>query len=96
MSEDERHEMLRTAGEAHAGHSEIAFKLRRRLTPKSPALKAAIRAEREAFRLKLELQRLDIEDPEQAQGRSPLPEVRRGGKVADMEQLLLLLDGEAS
>ena len=57
-------EMVSTAAEAHAGLSEIAFKLRRRLTPKSPALKAAIRAEREAFRLKRELQGLDIEGPE--------------------------------
>ena len=64
MSEDERQEMVSTAAEAHASLSEIAFKLRRRLTPKSPALKAAIRAEREAFRLKRELQGLDIEGPE--------------------------------
>jgi hypothetical protein len=52
--------------------------LRWELTPKGPALKAAIKAERETFRLKRELGRLDIEDPEPAQGRESLPEVRRG------------------
>ena len=56
MSEDERQEMVRTIAEAHSG-LEIAFKLRRELTSKAPALKAAIKAEQEAFRLKRELQR---------------------------------------
>ncbi len=60
---------------------------RRELTPKAPALKAAIKAERETFRLKRELQRLAMEDPEPAQGRGSLPEVRRGGKVIDVDQL---------
>ena len=41
-----------------------------------------------AFRLKRELQRLDIEDLEQAKGRESLSEVRRGGKAVDVGQLL--------
>ena len=68
MTQDEQQNLLRTVAEAHAGLSEVAFKLRREVTPKAPALKAAIKAERETFRLKLELQRLDIEDLEQAKG----------------------------
>ena len=88
MNEDERQRLLETVAEAHGGLSEIAFKLRRELTTKAPALKAAIKAEREIFRLKRELQRLNIEDLEQAKGRTSLPEVRRGGKVVDVGQLL--------
>ena len=88
MNEDERQRLLETVAEAHGGLSEIAFKLRRELTTKAPALKAAIKAEREIFRLKRELQRLNIEDLEQAKGRTSLLEVRRGGKVVDVDQLL--------
>ena len=88
MTEDERQNLLERVAEAHGGLSEVAFKLRRELTPKSPALKAAIKADREIFRLKRELQRLDVEDLEQAKGRTSLPEVRRGGKVVDVDQLL--------
>ena len=87
MTQDEQQNLLGTVSEAHTGLTEVAFKLRRELTPKSPALKAAIKAEREAFRLKRELERLDIQDPEPAQGREPLPEVRRGGKVVDIDRL---------
>ncbi len=57
MTEDELQELVETVAEAHAGLSEVAFKLRRELTPKGPALKAAIKAERETFRLKRELGR---------------------------------------
>ena len=81
MSEDERQEMVRTIAAAHAGLREVAFKLRRQLTPKAPALKAAVKAEQEAFRLKRELQRLSLEDPEQARRRDSLPAVRRGGNT---------------
>ena len=88
MTEDERQYLLRTVAEAHTGLSKVAFKLRRELTPKAPALKRAIKAERETFHLKGELQRLDMEDLEQATGRESLPEVRRGGKVVDVDQLL--------
>ena len=87
MTEDERQNLLGTVVEANTGLSEVAFKLRRELTPKAPALKTAIKAERETFRLKQELQRLDIEDLEPAKRRESLPEVRRSGKVVDMEQL---------
>ena len=61
MTEDERQNLLEKTAEAQGGLSEVAFKLRRELTPKAPVLKAAIKAEREIFRLKRELQRLDIE-----------------------------------
>ena len=88
MTEEERQNLLETVAEAHDGLSEVAFKLRRKLTPKAPALKAAIKAEREIFRLKRELQRLNIEDLEQAKDRTSLPEVRRGGKAVDVGQLL--------
>ena len=80
--------MLKTASCRNVGLSEVAFKLRRELTPKAPALKTAIKAERETFRLKQELQRLDIEDLDPAKRSESLPEVRRSGKVVDMEQLL--------
>ena len=88
MTEDERQNLLETVAEAHGGLAEVALKLRRELMPKAPALKAAIKAERETFRIKRELQRLDIEDLEQVKGRVSLPEVRRGVKVVDVEQLL--------
>ena len=61
MTEDERQNLLRAVAEAHGGLSEVAFKLRRELTPKAPALKTAIKAEREIFRLKRELQRLNTD-----------------------------------
>ena len=79
MTEDERQNLLKTVAEAQSGLSEVAFKLLRELTPKAPVLKAAIKAERETFRLKRELQRLDVEDLEQAK-RTSLPEVLRGGR----------------
>ena len=74
----------RGVAEAHAGLSEATFKLRRELTPKDPALKTAIKAERETFRLKREILKLDLENPP---ARSPLPSLTRGGKVIDPEQL---------
>ena len=53
MNEDERQELVRTAGEAHDGLVEIAFKLRRRLTPKCPALeRLGIRLVRPAIPLR--------------------------------------------
>ena len=88
MTEDERQYLLRTVAETHSSLSEVALKLRRELPPKAPALKTVIKAEREIFRLKRELQRLDIEVLEQVKGRKSLPEVRRGGKVVAMDQLL--------
>lgn len=87
MNEDERLVLVRTATEAHAGLSEIAFKLRRELPAKAPALKEALKAEARAFRLKRELQQLDIQGAEPAPRRAPLGEVRRDGKVIDVERL---------
>ena len=87
MSEDERLEMLRTATEAHADLKELALRLRRRLTLKAPATKAAVKAEQELFRLRRELQRLGFTDPDPAERRGLLPEARRGGKVIDIERL---------
>ena len=74
MSEDEQQELVR-------------FKLRRELGAKAPALKEALKAEERAFRLKRELQQLDIQGPDPARRREPLAEVRRGGKVIDIERL---------
>ena len=79
--------MLGTIAETHAGLSEIAFKLRRELSAKSPALKEAVKVEARAFRLKRELQQLDITGPEPTSRREALGEVRRGGKVIDIERL---------
>ncbi len=87
MSEDERLDLVAAAAEAHAGLKEIAFRLRWQLGPKAPVLKAALKVEQEAFRLERELQRLDLTDPEPARRREPLPDVRRGGKVIDIERL---------
>ena len=87
MSEDERQEMLRTVAEAHSGLRELAFKLRRELTLKAPALKAAIRAEGVVFGLKRELQRLDLENPERPRRRDAVSEVRRGGKVVEVDRI---------
>ena len=79
----------RSVGQAHAGLSEVALKLRLGLPPKTPALKTAIKAERVAFNLKRSLQQLEVKDVETITRRAPvLPEVRRGGKVVDPESLL--------
>ena len=89
MTEDERENMLSTVGQAHASLSEVALKLRLGLPPNTPALKTAIKAERAAFDLKRSLQRLEVKDGDTIKRREPLlPEVRRGGKVVDIESLL--------
>jgi len=87
MNEDERLQLLETVGEAHAVLSDVALELRRRLTSKAPVTKAAVKVEQEAFRLKRELGRLDLTEPDPAPRRGPRPEVRRGGKVIDIERL---------
>lgn len=86
-TEDERRELAATVADAHTGLREAAFRLRRVLAPKAPVLKAALKAEREAFRLKSELERLDRENPGPGRERVSLPEVRRGGKVIGMDRL---------
>ena len=89
MTEDEREHLLSTVGQAHASLSEAALKLRLGLPPKTPARKTAMKAERAAFELKRALQRLDVKDGATITRREPsLPEVRRGGKVVDIESLL--------
>ena len=89
MTEDEREYLLSTVGQAHAGLSEVALKLRLELPPKTPVLKTAIKAERAVFDLKRLLQRLEVKDVETITQRAPvLPEVRRGGKIVDPESLL--------
>ena len=87
MSEDERLELLGAASEAHADLKELALRLRRRLPAKAPATKAAVKAEQELFRLRRELQRLELSGPDPAERRGPLPEVRRGDKAIDIERL---------
>ena len=72
MSEDERQELVGTIVEAHAGLREVAFKLRRELTAKATALKAAVKAEQVVFGLKCELQQLDLENPELPRRRDQL------------------------
>ena len=62
MTEDEREHLLSTVGQAHAGLSEVALKLRLGLPPNTPARKKAMKAERAAFDLKRALQRLDVKD----------------------------------
>ncbi len=85
-SRDE-YEKLRHLGsvaEAHANVSEVVFKLRRELPPKSPVVKAAVKVERELFQLKRQLQQLDVDG---APVREPLAEVRRGGTLIDLDEL---------
>ena len=89
MTEDEREHLLSTVGQAHAGLSEVALKLRLGLPPNTPARKTAMKAERAAFELKRALQRLDVKDVASTTRREPLfPEVRRGGQVVDIASLL--------
>ena len=87
MSEDERLEMVGTVAEAHSDLREIALRLRRRLPANAAVARAALRTEQEAFRLKLELQRLTISEAGPAPRRGPQPEGRRGGTVIDIERL---------
>ena len=88
MTEDEREHLLSTVGHAHAGLSEAALKLRLSVPSKAPALKRAMKAERAAFELKRALQQLDVKDGAPIPRRERLlPEVRRGGKVVDIESL---------
>ena len=89
MTEDEREHLLSTVGQAHAGLSEVALKLRLGVPPNTPARKTAMKAERAAFELKRALQRLDVKNVTPITRRELLlPEVRRGGKVVDITSLL--------
>ena len=71
MSEDERLELRGSITEAHADLKELALRLRRRLTLKAPATKAAFKAEQELFRLRRELQRLELSGADPAERRGP-------------------------
>ena len=71
MTEDEREHLLRTVGQAHAGLSEVALKLRLGVPPKTPVLRMAIKTERAAFGLKRSLQQLDVKGLLRRQPRKP-------------------------
>ncbi len=84
MDEDEKQRLVESLAEAHLSVSEVLSKLRRELAPKAPALKAAVKAERELFNLKRQLQQLDLDDETRSE---PLSEVTRGGKPVDLDEL---------
>ncbi len=84
LTEPDREQILADLTEAHNAISKLLSDLRRRYSPKSPALKAAAKAERDLFHLKREILKMDLENPP---ARSPLPALTRGGKVIDPEQL---------
>jgi hypothetical protein len=77
MDEDEKQRLVDSVAEAHLSVSEVLSKLRRQLSPKAPALKAAVKAERELFQLRRQLQQLDLDDATRPER---LSEVTRGGK----------------
>ena len=85
MTEDERLQLLGTVSETHSALKEAALRLRRELSPKAPALKTAVKAEQWVYRLRRELQRMDPAEP--GSRHAPLPAVRQGGKVVDIERL---------
>ena len=84
LTEPDREQILADLTETHNAISKLVAYLRRRYAAKSPALKAAAKAERDLFQLKREIFKLDLENPP---ARSPLPSLTRGGKVIDPEQL---------
>ena len=84
LTEPDREQILAELTEAHNAISKLVSDLRRRYAAKSPALKAAAKAERDLFQLKREILKLDLENPP---ARSPLPSLIRGGKVIDPEKL---------
>ena len=84
MDEDEKQRLVDSVAEAHLSVSEVLSKLRRQLVTKAPALKAAVKAERELFQLKRQLQQLDLDE---ATRPGPLAEVTRGGKPVDLDEL---------
>ena len=84
LTEQDREQILAELTEAHNAISKLLSDLRRRYSAKSPALKAAAKAERDLFHLKREILKMDLEN---TPARSPLPSLRSGGKVIDPEQL---------
>ena len=87
MSEDERLKLLETVLDAHASLADAALELRRRFSRQSPLTKTAVKAEKEAFRLKRELQRFDLSDPIPPLQGGPLSGVRQGQQMIDFERL---------
>ncbi len=80
----DREQILAELTEAHNAISKLLSDLRRRYSTKSPAVKAAAKAERDLFHLKREILKLDLENP---LARSPLPALTRAGKVIDPQDL---------
>ena len=84
LTESEREELLDELTKVHNVISAVVSKLRRRYSAKTPAVKAAAKAERGLFQLKRDLLKMDLEG---APARTTLPEIRRGEKVVDLEDL---------
>jgi hypothetical protein len=84
LTEPDREQILAELTEARNAVSKLVSELRSRYSAKSPAVKAAVKAERELFHFKREILKLDLANPP---ARSPLPALTRGGKVIDPEQL---------
>ena len=84
MTEPEREELLAQLTEAHNVISKLARELRSRYWHKAAAVKAAAKAERDLFRLKREMEKMDLNE---VADKTPLPEVKRGGTVVDVEKL---------
>ena len=78
MSEEELQELVETVAEGPRRPVRGRLQVAAGADAERPCAEGSDQAERETFRLKRELGRLDIEDPEPAQGRESLPEVRRG------------------
>jgi uncharacterized protein involved in exopolysaccharide biosynthesis len=83
-TEPDREQILADLTEAHNAISKLLSDLRSRYSPKSPAVKAAAKAERDLFHLKREILKMDLEN---TPARSPLPSLTRGGKVIDLKKL---------
>ncbi len=84
LTEAEREELLAEVTEAHNVVSKLARELRSRYSHKAAAVKAAAKAERDLFQLKRAMQKMDLNE---APGKPPLPVVKRGGRVVDVEKL---------
>ena len=65
---------------------EIVWRVLGGLTLKAQALKAALRAKQEAFRLRRKLQQLVLADPAPSPWRVPLPAVYPGGSGVDLDR----------
>ena len=96
MREDERLKLLETVLEAHTLLADAALEMRRRLSRQSPLAKTAVRAERQAFRLKRELQRFDLSEPPPPLNGGGLPSQSPDQQAIDFVRLRRKdLDGES-